>query len=229
MLKSVITQMNPSMDVDAINVMMPLIPRDANSGFNSSTAMHIPNNEVFPSYYSIKAALGNLRINDDSLPSSHMYFLMCDMRNPEGSSFVEVVSYFMGLVPNDAKGVVKLKDQVTNSENYLKLDVVHITVQNSFQWFGGDKNDINDVQLETLSVMIEELKASLSTKESSLKLCYRNLSFLRLQNLLKQRLQVGIAKIVSVVVNLIELCLCTCEGRDASLATVQVYICFFSS
>ncbi|KAM7273618.1 hypothetical protein ACFE04_028282 [Oxalis oulophora] len=41
--------------------------------------------------------------------------------------------------------------------------------------------------------------------------------------------EVWIAIKVSVVVNLIELCLCTGEGRDASLATVQVYICFFSS
>ncbi|KAM7273545.1 hypothetical protein ACFE04_028209 [Oxalis oulophora] len=106
----------------------------------------------------------------------------------------EVVSYFMGLVPNDAKGVVKLKDQVTNSEkwfttseiegspavkfdlsltkpiilmprktdspDYLKLDVVHITVQNSFQWFGGGKNDINVVHLETLSVMVKIIDLS---------------------------------------------------------------------
>ncbi|KAM7253783.1 hypothetical protein ACFE04_031465 [Oxalis oulophora] len=327
--------------------------------------------KVFPSSYSIKAALGNLRISDDSLPSSHMYFWMCDMRNPGGSSFVElvftsfntddedyegyeyslfgqlsevrvvylnrfiqeVVSYFMGLVPNDAKGVVKLKDQVTNSEkwfttseiegspavkfdlsltkpiilmprktdspDYLKLDVVHITVQNSFQWFGGGKNDINAVHLETLSVMIddinlnvgtgselgesiikdvkgvslvirrslrdllhqipnteaeikiEELKASLSSKE------YQIISECALSNIsetphiipsLKKDTEapssdaiesvspetsesvetetpsgeVWIAIKVSVVVNLIELCLCTGEGRDASLATVQV-------
>ncbi|KAM7272199.1 hypothetical protein ACFE04_026862 [Oxalis oulophora] len=45
MLKSVLTQMNPSLDLDAIDAMMPLTPRDANSGFNSSTTMHIPNNE----------------------------------------------------------------------------------------------------------------------------------------------------------------------------------------
>lgn len=30
-------------------------------------------------------------ISDDSLPASHMYFWMCDMRNPGGSSFVEVL------------------------------------------------------------------------------------------------------------------------------------------
>lgn len=48
--------------------------------------------KVFPSSFSIKAALGNLRISDDSLPSSHMYFWACDMRNPGGSSFVEVLS-----------------------------------------------------------------------------------------------------------------------------------------
>lgn len=47
--------------------------------------------QVFPSSFSIKASLGNLRISDDSLHSSHMYFWACDMRNPGGSSFVEVI------------------------------------------------------------------------------------------------------------------------------------------
>ncbi|PON47152.1 Vacuolar protein sorting-associated protein [Parasponia andersonii] len=174
--------------------------------------------KVFPSSFSIKASLGNLRISDDSLPEDHMYFWACDMRNPGGSSFVElvftsfsvddddyrgyeyslfgelsevrivylnrfiqeVVSYFMGLVPNDSKGVVKLKDQLTNSEkwfttseiegstavkldvslrkpiilmprrtdslDYLKLDIVHITVQNNFEWCFGSKSEINAVE-----------------------------------------------------------------------------------
>jgi hypothetical protein len=31
-------------------------------------------------------------MSDDSLPSNHMYFWACDMRNPGGSSFVEVHS-----------------------------------------------------------------------------------------------------------------------------------------
>lgn len=46
--------------------------------------------KVFPSSFSIKAALGNLKISDDSLPESHPYFWVCDMRDPRGSSFVEV-------------------------------------------------------------------------------------------------------------------------------------------
>ncbi|KAM7263468.1 hypothetical protein ACFE04_001151 [Oxalis oulophora] len=46
MLKSVPIQMIPSLNVDAIDAMMPLTPRDANSGFNSSTRMHNPNNEL---------------------------------------------------------------------------------------------------------------------------------------------------------------------------------------
>ena len=54
--------------------------------------------KVFPSSFSIKAALGNLRISDDSLPSSHMYFWACDMRNPGGSSFVEVLSLSLSLL-----------------------------------------------------------------------------------------------------------------------------------
>jgi len=47
--------------------------------------------KVFPSSFSIKAALGNLKISDDSLPSSHLYYWACDMRNPGGRSFVEVL------------------------------------------------------------------------------------------------------------------------------------------
>ena len=46
--------------------------------------------KVYTSSFSIKAALGNLKISDDSLLSSHPYFWVCDMRNPGGRSFVEV-------------------------------------------------------------------------------------------------------------------------------------------
>ncbi|KAL5551261.1 hypothetical protein UlMin_001437, partial [Ulmus minor] len=185
--------------------------------------------KVFPSSFSIKAALGNLKISDDSLPADHMYFWACDMRNPGGSSFVElvftsfsvhdedyrgyeyslfgqlsevrivylnrfiqeVVSYFMGLVPNNSKGVVKLKDQLTNSEkwfttseiegspaikldvslskpiilmprrsdspDYLKLDIVHITVRNTFEWCFGSKTEINAVHFEVLTVQVEDI------------------------------------------------------------------------
>ncbi|XP_068305501.1 uncharacterized protein [Pyrus communis] len=195
--------------------------------------------KVFPSSFSIKAALGNLRISDESLPSSHMYFWACDMRNPGGSSFVELVftsfsvddedyegyeyslfgqlsevrivylnrfiqevaSYFMGLVPknpNNPKGVVKLKDQVTNSEklfttsdfegspalkldvslrkpiilmprktdspDYLKLDIVHITVRNTFKWFGGSRSEINAVHMEVLTVQVEDINLNVGTK-----------------------------------------------------------------
>ncbi|GAV77402.1 PH domain-containing protein/DUF946 domain-containing protein/DUF1162 domain-containing protein/Chorein_N domain-containing protein, partial [Cephalotus follicularis] len=191
--------------------------------------------KVFPRSFSIKAALGNLRISDDSLPSSHMYFWICDMRNPGGSSFVElvftsfstddedykgyeyglfgqlsevriiylnrfvqeVVSYFMGVVPSNAKGVVKLEDQVTNLEkwfttseiegspavkldlslrkpiilmprrtdspDYLKLDVVHITVQNTFQWLCGSKSEMNAVHMEILSILVEDINLNVGT------------------------------------------------------------------
>ncbi|XP_037495569.1 uncharacterized protein LOC105636609 isoform X2 [Jatropha curcas] len=192
--------------------------------------------KVFPSSFSIKAALGNLRISDESLPDSHSYFWICDMRNPGGSSFVElvftsfsvedddydgyeyslfgqlsevrivylnrfvqeVVNYFMGLVPNNSKGVVKLKDKVTNSEksfttseiegspalkldlslrkpiilmprrtdspDYLKLDVVHITVQNTFHWFNGGKSDMNAVHLEILMIKVEDINLNVGTE-----------------------------------------------------------------
>ncbi|KAJ4846821.1 hypothetical protein Tsubulata_004613 [Turnera subulata] len=109
----------------------------------------------------------------------------------------EIASYFMGLVPNDSKGAVKLKDQVTNSEkwftaseiegspalkldvslkkpiilmprrtdspDYLKLDVVHITVQNAFQWVGGSKSEINAVRLEILTIQVEDINLNVGT------------------------------------------------------------------
>lgn len=58
--------------------------------FNIKTSFCL---KVFPSSFSINAALGNLRISDDSLPSNHMYFWICDMRDPGGTSFVEVFNF----------------------------------------------------------------------------------------------------------------------------------------
>ncbi|MED6185793.1 hypothetical protein PIB30_060531 [Stylosanthes scabra] len=191
--------------------------------------------KVFPSSFSIKAALGNLKISDDSLPSSHLYYWACDMRNPGGRSFVElefmsfseddedyegydfslfgelsevrivylnrfvqeVVGYFMGLVPSSPKSVVKVTDQVTNSEkwfsageiegspavkfdlslkkpiilmprrtdslDFLRLDIVHITVKNTFQWIGGGKSEMNAVHLETLTIQVEDINLNVGT------------------------------------------------------------------
>ncbi|KAA8522113.1 hypothetical protein F0562_012573 [Nyssa sinensis] len=191
--------------------------------------------KVFPSSMSIKVDLGNLRISDDSLDSNHIYFWACDMRNPGGSSFVElvfssysaddedyegydyslcgklsevrivylnrfiqeVVGYFTGLVPNNSREFVKIKDQVTNSEkwftaseiegspalkldlslskpiilmprrtdslDYLKLDVVHITVRNSFQWFCGSRSEMTAVHVETLTVLVEDINLNVGT------------------------------------------------------------------
>ncbi|WOL09557.1 hypothetical protein Cni_G18310 [Canna indica] len=185
--------------------------------------------KVFPASFNIKAALGNLKISDDSLSSSHPYFWVCDMRDPGGSSFVEldfssfsiddddytsydyslsgqlsevrivylnrfvleVINYFMGLVPSNTEAVVKLKDQVTNSEkwvsksdiegspaikldlllsrpiilmprqtesmDYLELDVLQITVRNSFQWLGGNKNEMSAVHRETLVIKVRDI------------------------------------------------------------------------
>lgn len=58
--------------------------------------------KVFPSSFSIKAALGNLKVSDDGLPCSHSYFWICDMRNPGGSSFVEVVVQKLFLKPESS-------------------------------------------------------------------------------------------------------------------------------
>ncbi|XP_031385571.1 uncharacterized protein LOC116199374 isoform X2 [Punica granatum] len=193
--------------------------------------------KVFPSSFCIKASLGNLRISDDSLPSNHMYYWICDMRNPGGSSFVEllfssfspddedyqgyeyglsgqlsevrvvylnrfvqeVVNYFMGLVPSNSKDIVKLNDQITNSErwftaseiegspamkldlslkspiilmprrteslDYLKLDVVHITVENNFRWYFGSKKEINAVHVEMMTILVEDINLNVGTGE----------------------------------------------------------------
>ncbi|KAG8382461.1 hypothetical protein BUALT_Bualt05G0079700 [Buddleja alternifolia] len=191
--------------------------------------------KVFPSSFSIRASLGNLRISDDSLHSSHMYFWPCDMRNPGGNSFVElvfcsfnaadedyegydysllgqlsevrivylnrflqeVISYFMGLVPSNSKDVIQIKDHVTNSEkwitrseiegspavkldislkkpiilmpkrtsssDYLKLDVVQITVHNTFRWFGGSKSDIKAVHVDILEILVEDINLNVGS------------------------------------------------------------------
>ncbi|KAK6122244.1 hypothetical protein DH2020_044005 [Rehmannia glutinosa] len=187
------------------------------------TSKEIVNDGVSFSF-SIKASLGNLRISDDSLHSSHIYFWACDMRNPGGNSFVElvfcsfsaddddyegydysllgelsevrivylnrflqeVISYLMGLVPSSSKDVIQIEDQVTNSQkwltrseiegspavkldlslkkpiivmpqrtnslDYLKLDVVQITVKNMFRWLGGSKSEIKAVHVEILEI-----------------------------------------------------------------------------
>ncbi|KAF6135500.1 hypothetical protein GIB67_015353 [Kingdonia uniflora] len=103
----------------------------------------------------------------------------------------EVVSYFLGIIPSDSKGVGKLRDQVTNSEkwfttseiegspalkldlslrkpiirmprrteslDYLELDVVHITVQNTFRWLHGDKSELGAVHLEILTIQVTSI------------------------------------------------------------------------
>lgn len=191
--------------------------------------------KVFPSSFVIKASLGNLMISDDSLPTDHIYFWACNMRNPGGSSFVElvfcsyspddedypgydyslvgqlsevriiylnrflqeVVSYFLGLVPSSSMDIVKVKDRSTNTEksftkseiegspamkldlslnkpiiimprrtdslNFLKLDVVHITVQNTFKWFLGSKQDIGAVHVEVLTIKVDDINLNVGT------------------------------------------------------------------
>lgn len=191
--------------------------------------------KVFPSSFSIKASLGNLRISDDSLHCDHIYFWACDMRNPGGSSFVElvfcsfnpgdedyegydysligelsevrvvylnrflqeVVSYFMGLVPNNSVDIIRVKDQQTNTEtsflrselegspavkldlslrkpiilmprrtdspDYLKLDIVHITVKNTFQWLHGSRHEMNAVHMDILTVKVEDINLNVGS------------------------------------------------------------------
>lgn len=38
--------------------------------------------------------------------------------------------------------------------SYLKLDVVQITVQNTFRWFGGVKSEMKAVHMEILQILV---------------------------------------------------------------------------
>lgn len=62
---------------------------------------------MFPSSFTIKASL---KISDDSLPSNHLYFWACDMRNPGGSSFVEVIHCIASVVVVLAIAAVNIID-----------------------------------------------------------------------------------------------------------------------
>lgn len=46
--------------------------------------------QVFPSTFGVKASFGNLKVSDNSLDDAHPYYWICDMRDPGGSSFVQV-------------------------------------------------------------------------------------------------------------------------------------------
>lgn len=185
--------------------------------------------KIFPSTFGVKASLGNLKISDNSLDDGHPYYWICDMRDPGGSSFVqlefisfnsedddyqgydyslvgelsqvqivylnrfiqELVGYFMALTPKDSNNAVKLQDRVTNSEkwftkseiegspalrldlslskpiiimprrtdsnDFLKLDVLHVTVQNTFEWLGGDNNEAGAIHLEIISLLVQDV------------------------------------------------------------------------
>lgn len=55
-------------------------------------------------------------------------------------------------------------DLIVSSCSYLKLDVVHITVQNKFQWICGSKSDMNAVHREILTISVRSLCLSLFVK-----------------------------------------------------------------
>ncbi|MFS8026346.1 hypothetical protein Hanom_Chr16g01485661 [Helianthus anomalus] len=46
---------------------------------------------------------------------------------------------------------------------YLKLDIVHIIVQNTFQWFGGTKKDMNAVHLDVMTIKAEHINLNVGT------------------------------------------------------------------
>jgi hypothetical protein len=46
---------------------------------------------------------------------------------------------------------------ITSLCSFLELDVLYITVQNEFQWIGGDKNEMSAVHLDILTVTVSSL------------------------------------------------------------------------
>lgn len=51
--------------------------------------------------------------------------------------------------------------------SFLELDVLYITVQNEFQWIGGDKNEMSAVHLDILTVTVSSFLTNI---------CHCNLS-----------------------------------------------------
>jgi hypothetical protein len=49
--------------------------------------------------------------------------------------------------------------------SFLELDVLYITIQNEFQWIGGDKNEMSAVHMEILTVAVSLLHVHASDFE----------------------------------------------------------------
>ncbi|KAG0557949.1 hypothetical protein KC19_11G167800 [Ceratodon purpureus] len=189
--------------------------------------------KIYPASWGVKAVLGNLRISDDNVKDHHHegipYQYICDMRDPGGSSFIElefvsfneddldyegyefrvtgklsevrlvflnrfiqeITSYFMGLVPQSSGYVMKLKDRAsdyekrfsqseiqgqpslkldislskpiiimprgTYSTDFMELDILHINIRSSSEWFGGGKEQLAAIRLETIKLDVEDV------------------------------------------------------------------------
>ncbi|KAG0604101.1 hypothetical protein M758_10G145000 [Ceratodon purpureus] len=189
--------------------------------------------KIYPASYGVKATLGNLRISDDNAMDYHHegipYEFICDMRDPGGSSFIELefvsyneddldyegyefsvtgklsevrlvflnrfiqelTAYFMGLVPQSSGYMMKLKDRAsdyeklfsqseiqgqpsikldislskpviimprgTHSKDFMELDILHINIRSSSEWFGGGKEQLGAIRLETITLDIEDV------------------------------------------------------------------------
>lgn len=64
-------------------------------GFISINTLDVyADDQIYPASWGVKATLGNLRISDDNVKDyNHKgipYRYICDMRDPGGSSFIEV-------------------------------------------------------------------------------------------------------------------------------------------
>ncbi|GAA0147481.1 membrane traffic protein [Lithospermum erythrorhizon] len=53
------------------------------------------------------------------------------------------------------KKPIILMPKRTDSADYMKLDVVHITVKNSFRWVYGSRNEMNAVHLDMMTIQVK--------------------------------------------------------------------------
>ncbi|CAM6084054.1 unnamed protein product [Calypogeia fissa] len=77
-----------AMNMDRVQVVLNL--EDGNQLSILSLADLHTDIKVFPTSFGIKAALGNLQVSDGSLEENHPYHYICNMRDPDGASFISL-------------------------------------------------------------------------------------------------------------------------------------------
>eukprot|EP01018_Ginkgo_biloba_P007916 Gb_35998 [translate_table: standard] len=52
----------------------------------------------------------------------------------------------------------------TDSNDYLELDVLRVTVQNTFQWLGGCKNEVGAIHMEIVSLQVQDINLAVGLR-----------------------------------------------------------------